>query len=233
MTTIQEALQQYNAHFDNQKYQMIANHLAQDLRAERESLKVSDAMNLISDVAFQLVQHPHYTEAYLQLAIFCGQNNVSIVTIDLMSDYLRLFQSVPDTIIDDFEAMKGDSKEAGATTKMIEQRFASFGKSKKIFYISTPELKPTSNIEPVYLQGDQRKYFIPCPCCGEFINLEWKAFFRSASFGKSIAIKIFMGFLALYFMGMFLLIGFFMDKILKEVYPDLDPLVAFNGLLFS
>ena len=65
-----------------------------------------------------------------------------------------------------------------------------------------------------------------------FVNLEWKAFFRSASFGKSIAIKIFMGFLALYFMGMFLLIGFFMDKILKEVYPDLDPLVAFNGLLF-
>lgn len=104
MTTIQEALQQYNAHFDNQKYQMIANHLAQDLRAERESLKVSDVMNLVSDVAFQLLQHPHYTEAYLKLAIFCGQNNISIVTIDLIRDYLKLFQSKPDSIIDDFEA---------------------------------------------------------------------------------------------------------------------------------
>ena len=59
MTSIQQALQQYNAHFDNQKYQMIANHLVQDLRAERESLTVSDAMNLVSDVAFQVVQHPH------------------------------------------------------------------------------------------------------------------------------------------------------------------------------
>lgn len=65
-----------------------------------------------------------------------------------------------------------------------------------------------------------------------FIHLEWKAFFRSANFGKSLAIKIFMGFLALYFMVTFLFIGFLMDRILKEVYPDLNPLVAFNGLLF-
>lgn len=65
-----------------------------------------------------------------------------------------------------------------------------------------------------------------------FINLEWKSFFRSASLGKSIVIKIFMSFMALYFMVMFLIIGFFMDKILNKVYPDLDPIVAFNGLLF-
>ncbi|WP_242203361.1 DUF5687 family protein [Aestuariivivens insulae] len=65
-----------------------------------------------------------------------------------------------------------------------------------------------------------------------FIVLEWKSFIRSASFGKSVAIKILMGFLAMYFMVMFFAMGFFMDKILKEVYPDLDPLVAFNGLLF-
>ncbi|MFD1616200.1 DUF5687 family protein [Gelatiniphilus marinus] len=65
-----------------------------------------------------------------------------------------------------------------------------------------------------------------------FINLEWKAFFRSASFGKSLAIKILMGFFTLYFMVMFLFVGFLMDKILEKLYPNLDPLVAFNGLLF-
>ena len=65
-----------------------------------------------------------------------------------------------------------------------------------------------------------------------FLSLEWKSFFRSASFGKSLGVKIFMGFLSLYFMGMFLFIGFFMDKILEEVYPDIDPLIAFNGLIF-
>ena len=65
-----------------------------------------------------------------------------------------------------------------------------------------------------------------------FLSLEWKSFFRSASFGKSLAIKIFMGFLSLYFIGLFLFIGFFMDKILKKIFPDTDLLVAFSGLLF-
>ena len=65
-----------------------------------------------------------------------------------------------------------------------------------------------------------------------FINLEWKSFFRSASLGKSIAIKIFMGFMAFWMILMFLGLGFLMNDILKETYPGLDPLTAFNGLLF-
>jgi phage terminase large subunit GpA-like protein len=75
--------------------------------------------------------------------------------------------------IDDLESMKGSSKESGSTIEMIEQRFAAYAKKMKLFYISTPELAETSNIEPVYLKGDQRKYHIPCPCCGEKIRLEW------------------------------------------------------------
>ncbi|SEP81333.1 hypothetical protein SAMN05421824_0384 [Hyunsoonleella jejuensis] len=65
-----------------------------------------------------------------------------------------------------------------------------------------------------------------------FLKLEWKAFFRSASFGKSLGIKIFMGFMALYFMTFFLIGGFFMDKILEKVFPKLDLITAFCGLLF-
>lgn len=76
--------------------------------------------------------------------------------------------------IDDFEAMKGDTKESGATVPLIMQRFSTYAKSMKLSFISTPEVKDTSNIEPEYLKGDQRKYFIPCPCCGEFITLEWE-----------------------------------------------------------
>lgn len=75
--------------------------------------------------------------------------------------------------IDDYESMKVSDKSSGSTKEMIEQRFVSFGSKRKIFYISTPEVKETSNIEPVYLQGDQRKYHIPAPCCGEYIVLEW------------------------------------------------------------
>ncbi len=82
-------------------------------------------------------------------------------------------RSVRYGFIDDFDAAKHASKESGATTEMIEQRFAAYSQKMKLFYISTPELKSTSNIEPVYLLGDQRKYHIPCPCCGEYIALAW------------------------------------------------------------
>ena len=76
--------------------------------------------------------------------------------------------------IDDFEAMKGATKEAGSTVKMIEKRFSAMSKKKKLFFISTPELKDSSNIEPEYLKGDQRRFHIPCPCCNEKIILEWE-----------------------------------------------------------
>ena len=75
--------------------------------------------------------------------------------------------------IDDFESMKNETKESGSTFELIQARFRAFSKKKKLFCISTPEVKETSNIEPQYLAGDQRKYNIKCPCCSEMIPLEW------------------------------------------------------------
>ena len=76
-------------------------------------------------------------------------------------------------LIDDYEAIKSASKESGSTEEMIMQRFASYADKMKILFMSTPELKQGSNIEPAFLLGDQRKYKVPCPCCGEFIELKW------------------------------------------------------------
>lgn len=64
------------------------------------------------------------------------------------------------------------------------------------------------------------------------LSLEWKSFFRSASFGKSLGIKIFMGFMALYFIAIFLGMGLGMYFILKKTYPEQDPLIILNGFLF-
>lgn len=83
-------------------------------------------------------------------------------------------RSVKYGFIDDFDAAKSVSKESGSTTKMIEQRFAAYANKMKLYYISTPELKLTSNIEPVFEKGDQRRYFVPCPCCGVPIALFWE-----------------------------------------------------------
>jgi len=91
-------------------------------------------------------------------------------------------RSVRYIFVDDFDAMKGSTKESGSTTQMIEQRAAAHSK-RKIYYISTPEVKQTSNIEPVYLLGDQRKYQVPCPICGDFITLEWSITIDKKTYG--------------------------------------------------
>lgn len=65
-----------------------------------------------------------------------------------------------------------------------------------------------------------------------FIGLEWKSFIRSANFGKGLALKILMGFLALYFITIFLVLGVVLYPGLKKAFPDQDPLTILNSLLF-
>ncbi|MCH9620989.1 MAG: hypothetical protein S4CHLAM20_04030 [Chlamydiia bacterium] len=76
--------------------------------------------------------------------------------------------------LDDFEAAPVD-KDAGDASALFETRFASYFSKMKLFYISTPEVKQTSNIEPIYDRGDARKYHVPCPCCGDMIEWKWNA----------------------------------------------------------
>ena len=61
------------------------------------------------------------------------------------------------------------------------------------------------------------------------ISLEWKSFFRSASMGKSLGLKILMGFLALYFITIFLFFGVGLYPIIKEYFPEEDPLLFVNN----
>ena len=62
----------------------------------------------------------------------------------------------------------------------------------------------------------------------KFISLQWKSFFRSASLGKSIGVKIFLGFFAIYFIVVFLMMGVGSYPLLKKLFPDEDPLVLVN-----
>ncbi len=62
-----------------------------------------------------------------------------------------------------------------------------------------------------------------------FIRLEWKSFLRSASFGTSLALKIFMTLAALYIIGIMLLLGFGVYPILKD--NGMEPLATVNRFL--
>ncbi|QBQ42021.1 DUF5687 family protein [Sphingobacterium psychroaquaticum] len=61
--------------------------------------------------------------------------------------------------------------------------------------------------------------------------LEWKAFFRSASLGKGIAMKALLGFFALYFMMIFLSLGLGIHPLLEKYFPGQDPLHIINSYL--
>jgi len=61
----------------------------------------------------------------------------------------------------------------GDPIKLAEKRTKTFW-NKKVLIVSTPTVQGKSQIEREYENSDQRKYYIPCPHCGEFQILEWK-----------------------------------------------------------
>ncbi|MGL2965376.1 DUF5687 family protein [Flavobacterium sp. XGLA_31] len=63
-----------------------------------------------------------------------------------------------------------------------------------------------------------------------FIWLEWKSFFRSASFATNLVLKILMGLMALYFIAIFTVMGIALFFLIKEDY-HLDPLATLNKFL--
>ncbi|RDY57704.1 terminase gpA endonuclease subunit [Flagellimonas nanhaiensis] len=89
------------------------------------------------------------------------------------ADKMRQF-SVKYIFADDWEAAPRDDKKEGSTRELVEGRATSYGDVSKLFYISTPAVKQTSNIEPIYEEGDQRKWHWKCPHCGQWISPEWR-----------------------------------------------------------
>lgn len=64
-----------------------------------------------------------------------------------------------------------------------------------------------------------------------FLRLEWKSFFRSASFEKNLALKLVMGFIAAYFLLSFLVLGIELYPILEESFPGQKPLIIVNNFV--
>ncbi len=64
-----------------------------------------------------------------------------------------------------------------------------------------------------------------------FISLQWKSFFRSSSFGKSLGIKIFMGFMMLYLLASLAMMGGFLYLILRKLVPNEGPMWVLSQYL--
>ena len=90
--------------------------------------------------------------------------------------------SVKIIFADDWEAAPRSDKKEGSLRKLMEGRQTSYGNMAKTFYVSTPTVKQTSNIEQVYELGDQRKWHWTCPHCEKLINLQWRVEMESGQF---------------------------------------------------
>lgn len=71
--------------------------------------------------------------------------------------------------LDEVDGYPGDVDGEGDPVSLAEKRTDTFSR-KKIFMVSTPKIKGLSRIESEYLTTDQRRYFVPCPHCG---NCDW------------------------------------------------------------
>ena len=97
------------------------------------------------------------------------------MTVEGTNNVTKMRQiSVKHIFADDWEAAPRNDKNEGSLRKLMEGRQTSYGNMAKTYFISTPTIKQTSNIEPVYELGDQRKWHWTCPHCEKLIDLKWK-----------------------------------------------------------
>lgn len=80
-------------------------------------------------------------------------------------------RSAPVTQADEVDGMEATAE--GDPVELLAQRAATFGDDALSTRSSTPTIKEASRIETGFLEGDQRRFYVPCPHCGHGQFLKW------------------------------------------------------------
>lgn len=80
---------------------------------------------------------------------------------------------IQDLILDEEDSYEGDIEGEGSPSYLAIARTRNFPR-RKIYRISTPTIKETSIIEPLFVSGDQRRYYVPCPHCKQLDWIRWE-----------------------------------------------------------
>lgn len=75
-------------------------------------------------------------------------------------------------VLDELDSFEEDIQDEGSPSELARRRTANFPR-RKIFNLSTPKIKETSKIEPLFEEGDQRYYYVPCPFCKHKQIIRW------------------------------------------------------------
>ena len=80
----------------------------------------------------------------------------------------------PMLLLDEIDAWPLNAKNEGDPVKLVCKRAAAYEAVRKICYLSSPTVQGQSQIEALYLAGDQRKYFVRCVKCNAPQTLKWE-----------------------------------------------------------
>ena len=75
-------------------------------------------------------------------------------------------------MLDEEESYEQDLQDEGSPSALAIRRTANYP-NRKIFRLSTPKIKETSVIEPLFEDGTKERYYIPCPHCGNMDYIRW------------------------------------------------------------
>lgn len=75
-------------------------------------------------------------------------------------------------LMDEIDGYPADVDDEGSPVELVEVRQQTFVRRKRI-KVSTPTLAGQSAIEEAYANSDRRRYYVPCPDCGEMQPLEF------------------------------------------------------------
>lgn len=75
-------------------------------------------------------------------------------------------------LADEVDRYPSSAGTEGDPVNLARKRTATFW-NRKVGLFSTPTVKGASRIAAAFLESDQRRYFVPCPHCGEHQHLQW------------------------------------------------------------
>lgn len=81
-------------------------------------------------------------------------------------------RSAPITQADEIDGMQATPE--GDPIELLAQRAATFGDQAIRTESSTPTILGASRIDTSYTEGDQRRYYVPCPHCGHAQYFRWE-----------------------------------------------------------
>lgn len=140
--------------------------------AKRASARISKAIEAVPELAHRVAK-PRSRDS---------SNTIDTKEFDGGTMYITTAGSAPNLSEisarylygDEIDRWESDVGSEGDPVELALKRLTTFAHSSKAYFTSSPTEEGESRIEALYGRSTKRRYFVPCPHCGEMHTLEWE-----------------------------------------------------------